>query len=1558
MKQWLEQYSAKRIEAYASMPHDLKEHWGIEQTVLAGGYGYRQVMELIQNGADAILEAHQNNLAPSDDNCIHVLLRNSRLYVANVGAPLSSEGLEALLSSHSSPKRGNQIGRFGLGFKSLLRLGGAIDLFLKGRGALRFDPERCQRQLQETFGEAESPGLRLAWPLDDAERTADPVLNDLAWAETIVRVEISKDEFIEHLRAEIRSFPSEFLLFLPMSVRLLLDDGVTPVREIRVETTGTECVLFAGEEQVRWRVFSREVAITDDGARADATHIHARESVPLAWAMPLEGKREEAGRFWAFFPTQTPLYLPGILNAPWKLNSDRNAIIGGDWNTALMREAARLIVDSLPELRTDEDPGRILDAFPRQLERKDENAATLIEALWTALESAAAVPDATGHLRTARELWRHPRGDADIARKWQAIAEAEELGQMVHASCLERQRGSRLNALAERLKSEDKQPRLQLRSVVSWFASVASIQTEQAVEVLKLAEAYEKDCKPADWTWVRSWIAIIPSEGKLLPSGRVVFAPPGEQNVPTGRHPVAQFLSENDEARRILVDVMKVKEIDDSVWESVLRESLEALGNPGSDIGWQALWGKLRVAPPLARDRFVKMYGSRVRIRRRDRSWADANSVFLPGVLISVDDTTQNQKFLFDSEVHCQDGHLLRALGVCDCPEGGIQCQTIIELSEWLNTYRGIYKREFQNSASWDYLKPIHLVMPKGWNFLPELVGASNARLTERILMRLARGEFESQVVFGHGTVPTYPRIFVPHPLMWFLQKYGSIEVDGESVSLTAVVARLEENSLTKICKWDQLQAGLNKLRGAVPQVTATHGDIRTFWLALIRALVTPQSLADDSLRSLWAGAANDNVVPETLRVEGGEVLLSQVFVTSSPDLAQRAKREGHLVVALDDHALKLWLEGGARNLSELMAPDFIEPTGPSELLVSAVPELVEVLREEGKVAALCQPVAGLKLIVAGRNYPVACLVWDSTLFLDSVQLAALSRTARLQCLLAEVAAAGWLQHEPAEAMRILGGAHMDSLRARVAQGSTLAEKLLIAVGNHEGPLLQVLSSLAGKDFISQCAGLQLAELTLAQLGPATLTALKDTLMAEGLNPPMRWNTAEARAFVASIGFPEVFASSPENRRESEAFISGPIQLPPLHDFQEEVLEGVKELIASCTTRRRAVVSLPTGGGKTRVTVEAAVLLVLKPEGDCRNVIWVAQTDELCEQAVQAFRQVWLNLGAQRTDLRIIRLWGGNPNPVIQELHKPVVVVASIQTLNSRMGTSGLNWLQRPGLVVVDECHHAITPSYTNLLRWLDAEAPRPVAPGEQGRNEPPILGLSATPFRTDDTESQRLARRFDNFWLPANQEDLQIRLRQDGVLAEVDAEALDSGVGLLPEEIAQLSKLSEPWEGIEFENLLEAINQRLAGSKQRNECLVDRIKATEERSILLFANSVLHAEEMSARLNLQGIPAAAVSGYTPTSARRYFLERFQRGEIRVLCNHSVLSTGFDAPKTDMVLISRAIFSPVRYMQIVGRGLRGEKNGGTARCRIVTVIDNLGRFQDRHPYHYCQQYFT
>jgi len=1566
MRSFLERHNAARKDAYRTLPSDLREHHGIEQTVLAGGYGYRQVMELIQNGADAILEAYEHGVPPADGNRIHVLLRESRLYVANTGAPLSEEGVDALLSSHSSPKRGNQIGRFGLGFKSLLRLGGPIDLFTGTSGAIRFDPARCRDDLKWEFNVTEAPGLRLAWPLEQGEPSGDSVLGELAWAETIVRVEVQTRDILEHLREEICAFPAEFLLFFPVPTTLLLDDGQKPSRELRIEPDGNDHVLHDGSEASRWRIAKRDVTIADIRAIADATPIHGRDSVPLAWAIPLD-KREEAGRFWAFFPTHTPTYLPGILNAPWKLNSDRNAIIGGEWNTALMYEAARLIGKTLPQLRTDADPGRALDAFPRQLERKDEDAAPLVEALWTALGSAAVIPDAIGILRPAPELWRHPRENADLARQWQVLAGGNELARMVHPSCLERQRLSRLNALAERLKPQGTEqpscPNLRRREAEPWFEAVASAEIPTAVLVLKLAEAYEKDCKPCEWSSVRLLLAIIPSDdGQLLTANQAVFAPEGT-HVPDGRHPVARAVCEVAEAKRILTEVMKVKSLDDSVWASVLREALHGVPDYPAETrsaGWQAFWARLRAAPPTVCQQFITENADRIRVRRHDGKWVRADEVLLPGALVGSDDTSANQNVLVDSGTHGGDEALLARLGICDFPDGVASGVVGTDghdgWNEWLSHWRNHYWRHVNQRASLNYLVPSSVTLPKGWTLLPELSGASNAKLTERFLARMARGEFVQSLKFGHKSVASYPKIEVPHPLSWFVLKHGTAQVGDETVRLTAIVARRHETALTKIPDWEQVQPALDKLEGSTLPVTATQADIHALWLALIKALATPPALADDSLRGLWAGAAKDGVVPQSLRMGAGEIPLVQVFVTGSPDLARRARTSDLIVVALDEHALELWIERGARNLAERMSPEFTEQTGPAGLLVSTVPELAEVLRDEARGSARCQPVTGLKLVIAGHADPVPCLMWKNALLLDVAQLASLSRAGRLQRLLAEVAAAGWLKHEPGEALHILGDAQVDALRTKVAQGSSLAERLLRAVGNHDEPLRQALGNLAEMEFLQQCTPLQLAQLTLAQLGPATLTTLKGTLVAEGLKPPSRWNTAEARAFVASIGFPEEFATSPEGRRESEEFISGPIELPPLHNFQEEVLEGIRTLVDSGTTRRRAVVSLPTGGGKTRVTVEAAVLLVLKKlDGDCRSVIWVAQTDELCEQAVQAFRQVWLNLGAQRTELRIVRLWGGNPNPVIQEPDKPVVVVASIQTLNSRMGTEGLAWLQKTGLVVVDECHHAITPSYTNLLRWLDAEAPRPGAPA---KDEPPILGLSATPFRTDDEESQRLAKRFDNRWFPSEQEELHTRLCAQHVLAKAEYDALQSGTGLLDEEMERLAGLSEPWEGLDFENILEAINQRLAGDAQRNQRLVECIKQGSERAILFFANSVQHAQEISARLNLVGISSAAVSGSTPPVTRRYFLDRFHRGDIRVLCNHSVLATGFDAPKTDMVLIARQVFSPARYMQMVGRGLRGEKNGGTSRCRIVTVVDNLGRFENRHPYHYCQRYFT
>jgi DNA repair protein RadD len=83
------------------------------------------------------------------------------------------------------------------------------------------------------------------------------------------------------------------------------------------------------------------------------------------------------------------------------------------------------------------------------------------------------------------------------------------------------------------------------------------------------------------------------------------------------------------------------------------------------------------------------------------------------------------------------------------------------------------------------------------------------------------------------------------------------------------------------------------------------------------------------------------------------------------------------------------------------------------------------------------------------------------------------------------------------------------------------------------------------------------------------------------------------------------------------------------------------------------------------------------------------------------------------------------------------------------------------------------------------------------------------------------------------------------------------------------------------------------------------------------------------------------VSGATRDVTRRRVIGEFKNQSLRVLCNCEVLTTGFDAPRVTHVVIGRPTVSRVLYEQIVGRGLRGPKFGGTETCTIIDCHDEI-----------------
>ena len=129
----------------------------------------------------------------------------------------------------------------------------------------------------------------------------------------------------------------------------------------------------------------------------------------------------------------------------------------------------------------------------------------------------------------------------------------------------------------------------------------------------------------------------------------------------------------------------------------------------------------------------------------------------------------------------------------------------------------------------------------------------------------------------------------------------------------------------------------------------------------------------------------------------------------------------------------------------------------------------------------------------------------------------------------------------------------------------------------------------------------------------------------------------------------------------------------------------------------------------------------------------------------------------------------------------------------------------------------------------------------------------------------------------------------------------------------------------------------------RRSTVFKELLKIAREPSsrVLYFGPSVTDASIIAFMLRAQGIPAAFISGSSRRSERRRIVSEFRGGATRVLCNCEVLTTGFDAPLVTHVVIARPTVSHVLFEQMVGRGLRGPKFGGTDICHVIYFIDRL-----------------
>jgi ATP-dependent helicase IRC3 len=347
-----------------------------------------------------------------------------------------------------------------------------------------------------------------------------------------------------------------------------------------------------------------------------------------------------------------------------------------------------------------------------------------------------------------------------------------------------------------------------------------------------------------------------------------------------------------------------------------------------------------------------------------------------------------------------------------------------------------------------------------------------------------------------------------------------------------------------------------------------------------------------------------------------------------------------------------------------------------------------------------------------------------------------------------------------------------------------------------------------------------------------------------------------------------------------------------LRSYQREALESVYQAYKG--GRRRVIVSLPTGTGKTVVFAHFPHYFRMK-----KRLLVLAHREELLLQAREKFLRVdpELTVGIEQSTSRA-------PSDC-------KVVIASVPTLG-RAGGDRLRRLNPENffLIVVDEAHHAVAPSYRRIFEHFglfDRHTPRY------------LVGFTATPGRGD---KQGLGAVFEDVCYARD-------------LREMIAKRFLSPItGWRVETGTSLDKVR-----IRHGDFVESQLAQVVNTGDRNQLLVSAYRQLAEgRRAIVFCVDVAHAREVSDTFAAAGLRASAVWGEMPREERRAILAKFSSGEIDVVTNCNLLTEGFDEPRVDAIIMARPTRSKLLYAQMVGRGTRlhpDKKN-----LEVIDIADN------------------
>ncbi|MFT4830496.1 MAG: superfamily II DNA or RNA helicase [Psychroserpens sp.] len=344
-----------------------------------------------------------------------------------------------------------------------------------------------------------------------------------------------------------------------------------------------------------------------------------------------------------------------------------------------------------------------------------------------------------------------------------------------------------------------------------------------------------------------------------------------------------------------------------------------------------------------------------------------------------------------------------------------------------------------------------------------------------------------------------------------------------------------------------------------------------------------------------------------------------------------------------------------------------------------------------------------------------------------------------------------------------------------------------------------------------------------------------------------------------------------------------------LYSYQKGAIDKIFKCFEEAPDDYHLLYQLPTGGGKTVIFSEM-VRQYLKHHN--KKVAVLTHRVELCKQTSNMLTEFGVSNKVVDSKANL------------DDQADYSCFVAMVETLNNRLNDDKLD-ISNIGLVIIDEAHYN---SFTKLFKFFENSF---------------ILGVTATPLSSNTKLPMN-----DNYNELIVGETIEALIENE-FLAR--AETFSYNVGLTSLEI-----------GSNGDYTVKSSDDLYTGT----DMLGKLMQAYEERSkgkkTLIFNNGINTSLFVYDIFRRAGYPIMHLDNTATKKERKQILKWFKETPDAILTSVSILTTGFDEPTVDTIILNRATKSLALYYQMIGRGSRILRNKPT--FTVIDLGNNFHRF--------------